>query len=54
MKHYYTMIASILEYVRDHYIHFGCYPADVEVGGKVYKWDEYWQLIKKEKVHISK
>ena len=35
----------ISDYVDDHYEHYGAYPAEVEVDGVVYTWDEYWRLI---------
>jgi hypothetical protein len=35
----------ISDYVDDHYEHFGAYPAEVEVKGVVYAWDEYWKII---------
>jgi hypothetical protein len=35
----------ISDYVNDHYEHFGAYPAEVEVDGVVYTWNEYWRLI---------
>ena len=31
----------IKEYVTDHYNHFGFYPYDVAVNGKIYSYDQY-------------
>ena len=37
----------IKEYVTDHYNHFGFYPYDVAVNGKVYSYDEYNLILEK-------
>jgi len=37
--------SEISEYITDHHAHFGCYPAEVESGGIVYQWHEYWAII---------
>ena len=40
-----STVDLISEYVDDHYEQFGAYPAEVEVDGIVYTWNEYWMLI---------
>lgn len=35
---------DIKEYAEDHYKHFGFWPHDVEVGGRILPYDDY-QLI---------
>ena len=35
----------IKEYVTDHYNHFGFYPYDVVVNGKVYSYNEYNSIL---------
>ena len=39
--------ADIKDYVDDHKAHFDAYPMDVEVNGKVYDFDEYWEILDK-------
>ena len=39
--------ADIKDYVDDHKEHFDAYPMDVEVNGKVYDFDEYWEILDK-------
>lgn len=39
------MKKAILDYIEDHYAHFGCYPMEVEYNGKIYSWEEYWTII---------
>ena len=37
----------IKEYVDDHYKNFGFYPFDVEINNKIYKYNEYWDILNK-------
>ena len=39
------IVDLITEYVEDHKKHFDSYPMDVEVGDKVYRYDEYWKVL---------
>jgi hypothetical protein len=34
-----------LKFVRDHKKHFDAYPVEVEVGERVYGYEEYWQIL---------
>jgi len=43
----YGIAAEIKDYVDDHKEHFDAYPMDVEVNGKVYDFDEYWEILDK-------
>ena len=42
-----SLAADIKDYVDDHKEHFDAYPVDVEVGDKIYDWDEYWAILDK-------
>ena len=35
----------IKEYVNDHHKHFGFYPYDVAVNGKIYTFEEYRRIL---------
>jgi len=35
----------IKEYATDHHRHFGFYPYDVAVNGKIYKFEEYRRIL---------
>jgi len=35
----------IKKYVNDHYNHFGFYPYNVAVNGKVYSYDQYSSIL---------
>jgi len=35
----------IKEYANDHYKHFGFYPYDVAVNGKIYTFEEYRRIL---------
>ena len=43
---------KIVDFVRDHKEHFDSYPFEVEVGDIVYSYEEYWEIINKNKVNI--
>ena len=36
---------DIADFVSDHKKHFDAYPVEVEVSGKVYSYDEYWDIL---------
>jgi hypothetical protein len=36
---------DIADFVRDHKKHFDAYPVEVEVGERVYGYEEYWQIL---------
>ena len=40
-----TIKQQIKEYVDDHYRYFAFYPYDVEVGNKVYSYQEYMEIL---------
>ena len=42
-----SIATDIKDYVDDHKKHFDAYPMDVEVGDKVYDYDEYWEILDK-------
>ena len=45
------MKQEILDFVRDHWEHFGAYPDEVEVeDDQVLTWDQYWSYISEEEV----
>ncbi len=35
----------IADFVNDHKKHFDAYPVEVEVGTRVYTYEEYWQIL---------
>tara|TARA_E500000318_G_scaffold90904_1_gene88999 strand:+ start:372 stop:527 length:156 start_codon:yes stop_codon:yes gene_type:complete len=36
---------DIADFVSDHKKHFDAYPVEVEVGERVYSYEEYWQIL---------
>ena len=48
-----TTKEKIKEYVDDHFNCFGFFPCDVEVDGKVYLYEEYRELMKKDVLKIG-
>lgn len=44
------MKEEILEFVRDHWQHFGAYPMEVETDDEVLTWDQYWSYITEQEV----
>jgi|10_taG_2_1085330.scaffolds.fasta_scaffold263057_2 hypothetical protein len=43
-----NLAKEIRAFVDDHKKHFDTYPMDVEVDGRVYSWEEYWEILDKE------
>ena len=43
---------QILDFVRDHWQHFGAYPMEVETENKVLTWDQYWSYITEEEIKM--
>ena len=41
---------QILDFVKDHWHHFGTYPLDVETDQGVLCWDQYWSFITEQEV----
>jgi len=39
---------QILEFVKDHWEHFGAYPMEVETDNEILTWDQYWSYITEE------
>ena len=44
---------QILDFVRDHWEHFGAYPMEVETEKEVLTWDQYWSYITEEELGIE-
>lgn len=46
-----TTVEEILDFVNDHWQHFGAYPMEVETTKEgVLTWDQYWSYIGEENV----
>ncbi len=43
-----TIQEEILDFVNDHWKHFGAYPMEVETEEGVLTWDQYWSYIGEE------
>ena len=41
---------DILDFVRDHWEHFGAYPDEVELDDQILTWDQYWSYISEEEL----
>ena len=41
---------QILDFVRDHWEHFGAYPMEVETEEEFLTWDQYWSYITEEEL----
>jgi|TARA_S200002703_G_scaffold21858_2_gene18479 hypothetical protein len=40
-----TEAEQILDFINDHYEHFGAYPMEVETNNAVYTFDQYWSIL---------
>ena len=50
MKYDINYVSPLMEnYVDDHKKHFDAWPVDIEIGNRIYDWDEYWHILEKYK-----
>ena len=45
------MKEQILDFVKDHWQHFGFYPMEVETDNKVLTWNQYWSYITEDELN---
>ena len=44
---------QILDFVRDHWEHFGAYPMEVKTEEEFLTWDQYWSYITEEELEVE-
>ena len=48
------MKEEILDFLLDHWQHFGAYPMEIETDNEILTWDQYWSLVSEDDLGIAK